>query len=189
MNRFNAFNEIMGVVANELVVCNIGHPSQELFNIRDRAENFYMLGSMGMASSIGLGLALSTERTVIALDGDGSVLMNLGTLATIGSTKPSNFILVIIDNGAYGSTGFQKTFTSVGVDLAGIACSCGIANTVVVDDRKAVGKMLARALAEGDGPYCVIIRVSKDFDPALSPLPLGPLEIKERFMKSIGTLV
>ena len=77
---------------NALLISNIGYPSRELYSVCDRPENFYMLGSMGMASSIGLGLALARpERRVIVLDGDGSVLMNLGTLATIACTAPRTF--------------------------------------------------------------------------------------------------
>ena len=84
---------------NALLICNIGYPSRELFSVSDRPENFYMLGSMGMASSIGLGLALARpERRVLVLDGDGSVLMNLGSLASIAHHGPENYLLVILDN-------------------------------------------------------------------------------------------
>ena len=88
----------MEAITDELVVCNIGHPAQELFVIRDRPENFYMLGSMGLASSIGLGLAMSQDKKVVVLEGDGAVAMNMGSLATIGLVRPANYVLIIIDN-------------------------------------------------------------------------------------------
>ncbi len=82
-----------------LLVSNLGFPSRELYAIGDRPENFYMLGSMGLASSIGLGLSLAhRKKKVIVLDGDGSILMNLGTLATIANYAPSNYQLIILDN-------------------------------------------------------------------------------------------
>ena len=79
----------------------------------DQPSNFYMLGTMGLASSIGLGLALAQSAKVIAIDGDGSILTNLGTLPTIANNTADNFILLIIDNGSYGSTGDQPTYAGV----------------------------------------------------------------------------
>ena len=76
-----------------------------------------MLGSMGLASSIGLGLSLTVDKNVISIDGDGSILMNMNTLATIGNRAPNNYTLLIIDNGSYGSTGDQKTFTNEATSL------------------------------------------------------------------------
>ena len=85
-----------------------------------------MLGSMGLSSSIGLGLATQVNDTVVSVDGDGSVLMNLGTLSTIARQAPKNFILLIVDNGSYGSTGDQPTQTAKGTSLAAIAKAAGI---------------------------------------------------------------
>ena len=86
MNRFELLNLLQPTIENELVICNIGLPSQELYKINDRPNYFYMLGSMGLASSIGLGLSLSIDKNIISIDGDGSVLMNMNTLATIGNS-------------------------------------------------------------------------------------------------------
>ena len=105
MNRYELLETLVPVLKDALVVCNIGIPSQELHEIVDRDNHFYMLGSMGLCSSIGLGLALTTSKRVVALEGDGSVLMNLGPLATIGNRAPDNLVLLIIHNGSYGSTG------------------------------------------------------------------------------------
>ena len=123
------------------LISNIGFPSRELFSVKDRPENFYMLGSMGLASSIGLGLALARpERRVMVLDGDGSVLMNLGTLATIAHHAPENYLLVILDNCCYGSTGSQPTCTHLGTDLAALAVAAGVKNVKEVDNARGSGK-------------------------------------------------
>ena len=109
MIRSEVLKSLIPVISDHLVVCNIGLPSQEMHMLDDQPSNFYMLGTMGLASSIGLGLALAQPKPVIVIDGDGSVLTNLGTLPTIGNNAPANYILMIIDNGSYGSTGDQPT--------------------------------------------------------------------------------
>ena len=110
MIRSEILREIAPILNPHLVICNIGLPSQELHMIDDNERNFYMLGTMGLSSSIGLGLALAQDKTVISIDGDGSVLTNLGTLPTIANNVADNYILMIIDNGSYGSTGDQPTY-------------------------------------------------------------------------------
>jgi sulfopyruvate decarboxylase subunit beta len=160
-----------------LLISNIGFPSRELYAARDRPENFYMLGSMGLASSIGLGLALGLPcRRVIVLDGDGSVLMNLGTLATIAHYAPENYLLVILDNCCYGSTGSQPTCTHLGTDLAAIALAAGVKNVENVDN----AQDLTRALI---GRGVVVVKV----EPGNANVPVIDLsseEIIERFMRS-----
>ena len=96
----------------------------------DQPTNFYMLGTMGLASSIGLGLALTQKANVIAIDGDGSVLTNLGTLPTIGNNPCPNFTLLIIDNGSYGSTGDQPTYAGKRTSLAKMAEAAGCENVI-----------------------------------------------------------
>ncbi len=109
MKRRDALKKIIGLINDELIVCNIGFPSRELYDIYDRDETFYMIGSMGLASSIGLGLALSKpNRNVVVIDGDGALLMNMGSLVTINACKPRNLTWIVINNGAYGSTGNQE---------------------------------------------------------------------------------
>ena len=112
MRRYEALREILRAVSNGPIVCNLGHPAQELFSLLDRPQNFYMLGSMGLATSIGHGLALSRKEKVVVIDGDASVTMNMGGFATIGHTRPKNLVQIIIDNSANGSTGFQRSFTA-----------------------------------------------------------------------------
>ena len=158
-----------------LLICNIGYPSRELFSVKDRPENFYMLGSMGLASSIGLGLALARpERKVMVLDGDGSVLMNLGTLATIAHHAPRNYQLVILDNCCYGSTGSQPTCTALGTDLHALAKAAGIEKTVLVD----LAEELAQALA---GDCRAIVAKVEEGNAAVPIISLPPEAILERF--------
>jgi len=161
---------------NALLVGNIGYPSRELFAVHDRPENFYMLGSMGLASSIGLGLALAqTKRKVIVLDGDGSVLMNLGTLATIAHHAPENYLLVILDNCCYGSTGSQPTCTHLGTDLVALAKAAGIKNVRKVERPGD----LAEAL-QGKGVIVAKVKAGNATVPIIS---LSPKEIIERFSR------
>ena len=160
-----------------LLISNIGFPSRELFAVNDRKENFYMLGSMGLASSIGLGLALArTDRKVMVLDGDGSVLMNLGTLATIAHNAPENYLLVILDNCCYGSTGSQPTCTHQGTDLAAIASAAGVGRVKTVYN---AGDLCQALYGQG----VVLAKV----DPGNADVPIitiPPEKIIERFMRS-----
>ena len=176
----------MKEISDEILVVNIGHPSQEICSIKDTKRKFYMLGSMGLASSIGLGMAMSTDKTVISIDGDGSVLMNMGSLATIGAVAPKNYILVIIDNKAYGSTGFQKTFTKQSVDLKEIALGCSIFNTIKIKRKTMIRKTLSSFLSKKEGPYCLIIETKAGKPANLPIIPHNSVKLKNRFMKDIA---
>jgi sulfopyruvate decarboxylase subunit beta len=160
-----------------LLISNIGFPSRELYAAKDRPENFYMLGSMGLASSIGLGMALSLPgRRVIVLDGDGSVLMNLGTLATIAHHAPENYLLVILDNCCYGSTGSQPTCTHLGTDLAALALAAGVKFVRKVDNLEDLPSALV-------GQGVVVVKVEAG-NASVPVIDLSPEEIIERFMRS-----
>lgn len=143
MIRSDIIKNLIPVISRELIVCNIGLPSQELHMLDDQPSNFYMLGTMGLASSIGLGLALSQKAKVIAIDGDGSILTNLGTLPTIANNVADNFILFIVDNGSYGSTGDQPTYTGKKTSLAKVAEACGCENVIECQAEEAVDVMKA----------------------------------------------
>jgi len=173
--------EAITVIAEEaksqeaLVVGNIGFPSRELFAVGDRPANFYMLGSMGLASSIGLGLALARpDEKVIAIDGDGSVLMNLGSLATIADQEPDNYLLVVLDNGCYGSTGSQPTCTSRRADLVRFAEGAGVSEVRIAATPEEV-----RAGIAGKGVLVVKVEIGNADVPVID---LSPEEIIERFM-------
>lgn len=181
MDRIEAFRAISEILTDELVVCNIGIPSKELYSVKDRPQNFYMLGSMGLASSIGLGLALAQPRTVVAFDGDGAILMNLGSLATIAYYRPKNYKLIIFDNAAYGSTGSQTTIAEK-VEIADIVNGCGL-KTVIIETQDELQAQLKSELAD-EGPVVIIVKVSKN-NAKLPPIDLSPEEIKNRFMATI----
>jgi len=178
MKRIEAIKKVAESLDDELVICNIGFPSRELYAVKDSSTHFYMLGSMGMASSIGLGLALSTKRKVVVFDGDGSVLMNMGTLVTIFSQDPKNMILVVFDNQCYGSTGSQCTYTTK-IDLHKVAKSIGFKNTFVFEEQIDFKKAL-----DAEGPVFVHMKV-KPGNEDVPVIDMGPEEIKERFMKEI----
>ena len=182
MIRSEILREIAPILRDQLVVCNIGLPSQELHMIDDQPTNFYMLGTMGLSSSIGLGLALSQDKTVISIDGDGSVLTNLGTLPTIANNVADNYILLIIDNGSYGSTGDQPTYAGMKTSLTAVAKAWGCENVVECQDVD-TGKVLQAAL---DSKKMTII-VSK-CDSGNIKLPVitkDPVVIRDRFMTAV----
>src|SRR6185295_30446 len=106
MTRLDATRRIAAAFGGDPIIASLGHPAYDLFATGDRDTYFYTWGSMGLASSIGLGLAMAQpDRRVAVLDGDGSLLMNLGSLATIGWIKPANLLLIVLDNRLYGTTG------------------------------------------------------------------------------------
>ena len=184
MNRFELMSTLQEVLQDNLVICNIGLPSQELYKINDRPNYFYMLGSMGLASSIGLGLSLSIDKNVISIDGDGSVLMNMNTLATIGNRAPSNYTLLIVDNGSYGSTGDQKTFTNEKTSLKDVALGAGCKKVIECSGEKTL-ESLNKAIDDKDHSYVIISKINSG-NVTVNPILLNPITIRDRFRKSIG---
>lgn len=178
MARREAIKDIMNYIEDELVICNIGFPSRELYDIKDRDENFYMIGSMGLASSIGFGLAMARpDKDVVVIDGDGSLLMNMGSVVTIFANNPSNLTWIVIDNGAYGSTGNQDTYAQV-LDLAEIAKSVGFKNSFKFDD------ISLREVIESDDASFIVYETEAGNSSA-PIIDLDPVTIKNRFMRAI----
>ncbi len=158
MTREEAIRAILARLDREIVIAANGLISREAMAARDRAENFYMIGSMGLAPSIGLGLALSQpERRIVVLDGDGNLLMNLGVLPTASFHAPTNFIHVVLDNSAHGSTGNQPTFTAK-VPLEDMARAAGYRVVDRVGQRDELEAVLPRLLG-GLGPAFLLIRL------------------------------
>jgi thiamine pyrophosphate-dependent acetolactate synthase large subunit-like protein len=184
MTRFEAIGVLCRQLSDEPVVASLGHPAYELFAHGDRALNFYTWGSMGLSTSIALGVALAhPNRRVIALDGDGSLLMNLGSLATIGACRPSNLVVLVLDNEAYGTTGGQPTATSGEADIEAAARALGIRRTASARDAHALGDALQESLAEA-GPWVIVAKVTES-GPTAKP-PLDCVAIKNRFMGELG---
>lgn len=182
MIRSDVIKTLIPLISSELVVCNIGLPSQELHMMDDQPSNFYMLGTMGLSSSIGLGLALSQKAKVIAIDGDGSVLTNFGTLPTIANNVADNFILLIIDNGSYGSTGDQPTYAGAKTSLTKVAKACGCDN-VIECQAEDTADVMKQALASGKMTIIVCKCESGNI-----PVPVIELDapvIRHRFMEEV----
>jgi thiamine pyrophosphate-dependent acetolactate synthase large subunit-like protein len=169
----------------EAIIAGIGNTNFDLAAAApERPENFFMLGSMGQAAAIALGVALlQPERRVFALEGDGSLLMNLGCLATIGSVAPRNLTIIAWDNGAYQITGGQATATARGADLVAIARGAGIAASAWVADEAAFLDAIERAL-QADGPQFIAARI--DQSPGAARPERDPVVLKERFMRGLG---
>jgi len=184
MIRSEVLKQLIPVISDQLVVCNIGLPSQELHLLDDQPSNFYMLGTMGLASSIGLGLALTQEQKVIAIDGDGSVLTNFGTLPTIANNVADNFILLIIDNGSYGSTGDQPTYAGLKTSLAAVASACGCENVVECQAEEAAQTM-RQALASNQ--MTIIVCKCESGNITVPVIELDPVVIRDRFMQEVGS--
>ena len=152
MERAGCIEMMCPELQDKLVVTIMGACAQELYNLGHRDNFFYLQHAMGLASSIGLGLAMHLPRErVIVLDGDGSVLMNLGTFATLARYRPKNMIHVIFDNGSLLSTGGFASHTTAGItDLAGIARAAGIEHVASVDDEVGFGEAFVEALERND---------------------------------------
>jgi thiamine pyrophosphate-dependent acetolactate synthase large subunit-like protein len=184
MNRLEATHRLVAALDREPVIASLGHPAYDLFAAGDRPENFYTWGSMGLASSIGLGLAVvQPDLRVFVVDGDGSLLMNLGSLATIGWTRPANLVVIIWDNQVYGTTGGQDTATAHGADLEAAARALGAPATMTVSGEVEFDLAIARARTE-PGPWVIVVRVAETM-PTVKP-PLDCVFIKQRFMAAIG---
>lgn len=187
MNRLDATRRLLAVIADRPdapVIASLGHPAYDLSALADRPANFYQWGSMGLASSMGLGLAMArVDLRVFVVDGDGSLLMNLGSLATIGWTKPRNLVVLVMDNQEYATTGGQQTATAHGADLCAAAKAMGIQHATTVRAGSELDAALERASTE-PGPWFIVAKV-EETAPSGKP-PLDCVFIKQRFMTAIG---
>jgi len=180
-----ALSAIIPVLRDELVVHANGFISRESFNLNDRPGNFYMIGSMGLASSIALGVALNRpDRKVVVFDGDGNVLMNLGSVALIGALQPANFFHVVFDNEVYGSTGNQRTISGQ-VALEEIARSSGYRRAQRVDSAAAL-RSAAQEFFVQPGPSFLLIKIEPDFaERKIGRITHEPPQIAARFVAAI----
>lgn len=182
MIRSEVIESLIPVISDHFVVCNIGLPSQELHMLDDQPTNFYMLGTMGLASSIGLGLALAQKQKVIAIDGDGSVLTNFGTLPTIANNVANNYILLIIDNGSYGSTGDQPTYAGRKTSLAAVAEACGCEH-VIECQAEDTAEVMQKAL-DSDQMTIIVCKCASG-NIKVPVIEMDPVVIRDRFMRKL----
>ncbi len=161
------------------VIATTGKTGRELFTLQDRAQHLYQVGSMGCAAPMGLGLALTTGRRTIVLDGDGAALMKLGALATIGAYQPPGLLHVLLDNGVHDSTGGQAT-VSASVDFAGVALSCGYAHAFSCDTEAGFASAFTDALGRA-GPVLLHVRIRPGSMEKLGRPTIAPHEVARRF--------
>ena len=185
MNRFDLTKRLVGQLKrDEAVIGGIGNANFDLWASGQRPQNFYMLGSMGLAIPIALGVAIAQpQRHAIALEGDGSLLMQLGCLATVAMLAPKNLTMVVWDNGIYQITGSQPTPGAAHADLVAIARGAGLANSAWAADEDDFDRLVVAALHDG-GPSLIAVRI--DSKPAVGTTDRDPVQIRERFMRGIG---
>jgi thiamine pyrophosphate-dependent acetolactate synthase large subunit-like protein len=169
---------VLGTTPEAAIVANLGVASYALAGIEDRPRNFYCWGAMGLATSIGLGVALAIDDPVTVLEGDGSMCMSLGALSTVAACDPPNLAIVVWENGVYGTTGGQPVAT---VDIAGAARACGLAATTAETGAE-FETGYAEAVAH-EGAALVVCRVPP-IDPDARP-PLDSAHVARRFRDAL----
>jgi thiamine pyrophosphate-dependent acetolactate synthase large subunit-like protein len=185
MNRSDLCRRLVAKLKQEeAVVGGIGNTHFDLWASGQRPQNFYMLGSMGLAVPIAFGVALAQpQRQVFALEGDGSLLMQLGSLGTIAMHAPKNLAIVIFDNGVYQITGSQPTLTSCRTDLVAMAKGAGLAQSAWAADEVHYEELVDVAL-QGEGPWFIAART--DQQPPAGVTERDAAKIRGRFMQGLG---
>jgi thiamine pyrophosphate-dependent acetolactate synthase large subunit-like protein len=185
MNRFDLTKRLVAKLkANEAVIGGIGNTNFDLWTAGQRPQNFYMLGSMGLAVPIGLGVALAQpQRKTFVLEGDGSLLMQLGCLGTVAMTAPKNLAIVVFDNQMYQITGSQKSLTASTVDLVAMAQGAGLKQGEWAKDEAHFEALVERAL-KGAGPWLIGARI--DGSKPAGVTERDPAKIRSRFMEGIA---
>jgi thiamine pyrophosphate-dependent acetolactate synthase large subunit-like protein len=182
MIRKDAIKIASDMIGDSPIISANGYISRDLFETDDKDTNFYMIGSMGLSSSIALGVALkNTRKRVYVFDGDGNILMNLGSLTTIGKLKPKNLIHLVFDNQSHDSTGGQPT-NSVNVDLCKIAEASNY-KAFKTNSKTDLQKILNKVKTL-DGPIMILIKISKGGNPG-KRITYSPITIRKRFGKKL----
>ncbi len=187
-SRREALERIAALVPENagVLIATTGHTGRELYALGDRPHQLYLVGSMGCASSLALGLALARPRLrVIVLDGDGAALMRMGNLATIGAYRPPNLVHVLLDNEAHGSTGGQAT-VSAGISFASVAAACGYPAVWEGDELSLLDEALGPT--QVSGPFFVHLKIAPGAPAGLPRPSLSPVEARRRFMAHIDGL-
>ena len=183
MIRKAAISTVVKKIGNYPIISANGFISRDLFEVCDKSSNFYMIGSMGLASSIGLGVALKNPRkSVFIFDGDGNILMNLGSLTTIASQKPKNLIHVVFDNSVHESTGGQPTNSNF-VNIEKIAKACNYNHTFTVRTENNLLKILDK-IKKLKGPIMIVVKIQQSKGEKSKRVNILSVDIKERFMLS-----
>lgn len=183
LTSMDAIRVIKETLTAAVFLSTTGMISRESFTVRDTPD-FSMMGSMGLIAAIAAGCATHTEKTVVALDGDGALMMHMGILPYIGARKPENLLHVVIDNEAYSSTGAQPT-VSPAVDFAKVALACGYRQAYRVDTDAEL-KAALNAAASAQGPSLLWIKVQSGNDHGIGRVSdkHSCPEVADRFMKN-----
>jgi len=186
LERGEAVPALLGRHQDFLIVAGLGGTASDVGAVTGDAAHVYSLaGAMGAACMMGLGLALARpDKRVLVVTGDGELLMNVGALATVAVVDPVNLAILCVDNGHYGETGWQKSHTSLGVDLEQIAIGCGIKHTCTVAAARDIAAG-ARLLREGNGASFVCLRVKPTEPPAFKRNFDASLQ-RDRFRAALG---
>ncbi len=184
ISRYEALGTAIACLTTEPVIHANGYLCRESYAVADRPQNFYMIGSMGLASAIGLGLAVARpDVKPVIFDGDGNLLMNLGILPMVGALVPGNFVHVVFDNEVYGSTGNQPS-VSREVRLDCVAAAAGYRTTRAATTPTEIEAAVNAALAL-DGPHFVLVKVTAHQE-EVPRIPYLPEVIRDRFRSSLG---
>ena len=186
MTRTEALQTVLeSLEGNEAIVATTGKTGRELFTIADQPNHLYVVGGMGTASAIGLGICLGKpQQPVVVIDGDGAALMKLGAFATIGYSQPQSFLHIILDNEAHDSTGGQGTSSPV-VDFAWIAAASNYRNAVSLSGREDLASVV-RDLQKKRGPSLIHVKIRQGSPKNLGRPTVKPHEVKERFMQFLA---
>ena len=179
--RSQVLKELIKNINNKIgVIATTGKTGRELFSLNDCKNFFYQVGSMGCASAISLGIALNTKKKIIVLDGDGSLLMKMGNMSTIGANQPKNLIHILLDNNVHDSTGQQLTNAST-VDFANIAANCGYKESYSTDNTNNFSNIIKKKLSNTHGPIFIRIKIQKGSVQNLGRPTIHPKDVARRF--------
>lgn len=167
-----------------LVIGGIGSSSWDIAATADNPRDFCLVGGMGLAVPMALGLAIARPNNrILVITGDGDMLMGMGSLATVAQHQPKNLKMVVLDNELYGETGSQPTHTAGVTDLAAIAAGSGIPQTSTVRSETELSAM-TKAIHEDDGPAFYVVKISGEMPDTVLP-PLDGAFVKDRFRASV----
>ena len=183
ISRRDAIAAARKALGGEPVIHANGYMCRESFSLGDRPENFYMIGSMGLASAIGLGLSLTKPDTpTVVFDGDGNLLMNLGILPLAAALHPRRFVHIVFDNEVYGSTGSQRSITTE-IRLDRLAGAAGYRTVTAVTDADEITQAVRTAL-DSDGPHFILAKVTAE-EAEVPRIPYTPHQLRDRFRASV----
>jgi phosphonopyruvate decarboxylase len=185
IERSGFVKQLIAGCGNTAIVCGLGTPQSNTAAAEDRLLNFYLIGAMGSAAAVGLGIAMcEPQRPVLVITGDGELMMNCGIMATIAAQGPKNLSIVVLDNEQFGETGMQASHTGFGTDIAGIALACGFPEAVTIRGDGEIEKFIART-RQMKGPFLGVVKVRAGKYPNYHPVKSG-VDMKFRFSRAMA---